>query len=284
MAGMIEIGELIEQANALAPLSVSAVRLSQLVSDPECPLEDVAELIAFDQALTLKLLRAANSAASASAAPVGTVREAVIRMGTAQVLALAVAAGARPFLQPCIPAYELAEGALWRHSVAAAVATEAMQGLGAFEVPPEAFTAALLHDIGKLVMGRFLTPEVLGFIRRAQEAEHFSRLEAESLLVEANHAELGALVAQHWRLPPRIVLGIQYHHHPEEGRDRVCDLTCLANQYAKDIEANLDGRENEIGVPLDLMERLRLDQATIDRLRPQSVARYAQVRSRYNAV
>jgi HD-like signal output (HDOD) protein len=281
---MIDLDQLIEQANALAPLPASAVRLAELVGDPECPLEDVVELIAFDQALTLKMLRAANSAASAAAMPVSTVRDSVIRMGTAQVLALAIAAGARPFLQPRIPAYGLGEGALWRHSVAAAVATEAMQGLGEFPVPPEAFTAALLHDVGKLVLGRFLTPDILGFIRRAQEVDHLGQLDAESLLLEANHAELGGLIAQHWKLPPRIVLGITYHHQPQEGRDAVCDLTCVADQYAKYIEASLEGRMAEIALAPDLAERLALSPAAAQRLGPLALARYAQVRSRYNAI
>ena len=86
---MIDLHDLIEQANEPAPLPASTVRLAELVSDPDSQLNDVAELIAFDQGLTLKLLRAANSAASASAEPVGTVLEAVGRMGTSQVLALA---------------------------------------------------------------------------------------------------------------------------------------------------------------------------------------------------
>jgi HD-like signal output (HDOD) protein len=215
---------------------------------------------------------------------VSTVRDSVIRKGTAQVLALAIAAGARPFLQPKIPAYCLGEGALWRHSVAAAVATEAMQGLGEFAVPPEAFTAALLHDVGKLILGRFLTPAILAFIRRAQEVDHLGQLDAESLLLEANHAELGGLIAQHWKLPPRIVLGITYHHHPEEGRDAVCDLTCLADQIAKYIEASLEGRKGEIVVPPDLAERLALSPTAAERLCPLALARYTQVRSRYNAI
>ena len=216
-SAMIDLDNLIEQANGLAPLPASAVRLAGLIGDPDCHLDQVVELIAFDQALTLKLLRAANSAASASATRVGSVQEAVIRMGTAQVLAFTVAAGARPLLQPGIPEYGLSEGALWRHSVAAAVATEAMQLSGGFELPPETFTSALLHDVGKLVMGRFLTPEVLGFIRWSQEVDHLDRLEAESVLLEVNHAELGGLVAQHWKLPPRIVQGITYHHNPGAG-------------------------------------------------------------------
>jgi HD-like signal output (HDOD) protein len=281
---LINLSDVIEQANGLAPLPATAVRLAELIGDPDCHVEQVAELIAFDQPLTLKLLRAANSVASASATPVGNVAEAVIRMGTAQVLALALAAGARPFLQPGIPAYGLAEGALWRHSVAAAVATEVMRGCGGLDPPPEAFTAALLHDVGKLVMNRVLTPNVLGFILRAQEVDHQDRVDAELLLLEVQHAELGGLIAQHWRLPPRVVNGITYHHHPEMGFDPICDFTYLANQVAKVVEAGVDGRTLALSVAPDVAERLGEAPGDLARLCPLALARYAQVSRRYNAV
>ena len=64
-----------------------------------------------------------------------------------------------PAMQSAIPAYSLPEGALWRHSVAAAVAVDAMQSCQRTPVPSETFTAALLHDVGKLVMGRFMSPD-----------------------------------------------------------------------------------------------------------------------------
>jgi len=281
---VIDLDRLIAEANELAPLPASTVRLAGLVANPDCHLDDVAELIAFDQALTVKLLRAANSAASASAAPVGTAKEAVFRLGAAQVLALTVACGARPFLQSRVAAYGLDEGALWRHSVAAAVAAETAPNFCEVEAPPETFTAALLHDVGKLVMGRFLSPEILGFIQRAQEVDHLGQLEAESLLLNVHHGELGGLVAQHWQLPPRIVKGIIYHHTPELALDVICDFTCLANQVAKRIEAGLDGRRFELAVEPGVMERLGLTQSKLDNLCPIAASRYVQVSRRYNAV
>jgi putative nucleotidyltransferase with HDIG domain len=260
------------------------VRLAGLVSNPGADLDDVAELIVFDQALTLRLLRVANSVASAPEMPVGDVKDAVIRMGMAQVLALAVAAGAKPVLQTRVSAYGLDEGALWRHSVAAATAAETMQAFIGVAPPPETFTAALLHDVGKLVMGRFLSDEILGFIRRAQEVDHLDRLDAESLLLCVNHAELGGLIAQHWKLPQRVVQGITYHHNPQQGQDVICDCVHLANQVAKRIEAGLDGREYELSILPEVAERLGLTKKVLDDLCPIAALRYTQVRLRYDSI
>jgi HD-like signal output (HDOD) protein len=152
------------------------------------------------------------------------------------------------------------------------------------EVPFETFTAALLHDVGKLVMARFLSPEILAHIRKARQLGGLSQTEAESLLLGVNHAELGGLVAQHWQLPPRLVQGILYHHDPEHGFDTICDLTCVADQVAKRIEAGLDGREFEPAIPVEVADRLGLTPAILDEFYPVAAARYAQVSCRYNAV
>lgn len=281
---MIDLNNLIEQANNLTPLPATTVRLAQLVCSPDCYLEDVAELIGFDQALTLKLLRAANSAASASAVRYGTVKEAVARLGTAQVLAFAVACSTRPFLQSAVPGYGLDEGALWRHSVASAVAAEVVPELCRVEVPPESFTAALLHDVGKLVMGRFLTPEVRGYLRRAYEVDNIPQREAESLLLNVHHGELGGIIAQHWKLPVRVVQGITHHHTPDRGMDVICDVTYLSNQIAKGIEASVEGRAYEMKLEADVTERLGIEPKIVESLCPIAALRYAQVGRRYNAV
>jgi HD-like signal output (HDOD) protein len=281
---MIDLAKLIEQAGELSPLPASTVRLAGLIGNPDCHLDEVTELIVFDQALTLKLLRAANSAASASPVRVSNVQEAVTRMGTAQVMALVVAAAARPLLQSRIPEYGLSEGSLWRHSVAAAVAAETLQAIGKVPTPPETFTAALLHDVGKLVMGRFLSPEILGLIRRAQEVDHLGQLEAETLILNVHHGEVGGLIAQHWQLPPGVVRGITYHHNPEQGLDVLCDLTYLANLLAKRIEAGLDGRTFDLTISPEVAQRLALTPELLNDLCPIAASRYAQVSRRYNAV
>ncbi len=280
---MIDLEELIKKANELEPLPASTVRLAQMVSSPDCHIEDVAELIGFDQALTVRLLRAVNSAVDGGRTEVTTARDAVLRLGTARVLTLAVAASAKPLLQAGVPAYGLSDGALWRHSVAAAVAAEIAPSFCLMPIPPETFTAALLHDIGKLVMGRFISPEILGYIQRAEEVEHLGRLEAESLLLNVHHGELGGLIAQHWNLPARVIQAITHHHHPEAGMDIVCDVTYIANRVAKSIEAGLDGERFDFTVDPGVAERLGLLTNSFDDFCRVAGSRYIQVSRRYNA-
>ncbi len=281
---MIDLTKLIESANELPCFPASTLRLTQLVTQPNCNLADVVELITYDQALTVKILRAANSAASASVSPVTGIQGAVMRMGTAQMMALAVASGARCHLQKAVPAYGLEAGALWRHAVAAAVAAEVTPAFSSIEVPPEVFTAALLHDIGKQIMGRFLSEDILLFLNHARNISHLSQLEAETLMLGVHHGELGGLIAQHWKLPDRVVDGITHHHDPGEEKDVVCDFVFLANAVAKQIEPmRVDGKF-DFACPPDIARRVGILDSELTSLCQAAAARLEQVSLRYNAV
>ncbi len=281
---MIDLDQLIQQANDLAPLPASTLRLVQMMNSPHCDLADVAELIAFDPALTGNVLRGANAATSGRVERVGTVQEAVGRLGTAQVLALAVAGGAKRYLTGAIPAYDLGEGALWRHAIVVASVAETLPSYCEVEVPPMVFTAAILHDIGKLVLGRFLSPDVVKYIKQAQELDHIERLAAETLLLSVHHGELGGLIAQHWQLPDRVVQAIIHHHDPETVEDVVCDVTYLSNLVGKQIEAMRDGHEFKFSVEPGVMARLGLTDVKLTDLSAEAAARYDIVSGRYNAV
>ncbi|MBL9128851.1 MAG: HDOD domain-containing protein [Verrucomicrobiales bacterium] len=276
--------ELIRKVGELAPLPASTVRLTQVVTDSGCSIEDVIEVILFDQALTLKLLKAANSASSGSAEPISDARFAVCRLGTAQVLTLAVASGAKSHLQARLAAYGLEEGALWRHSVAAAVGAEVIPRFCGVELPPETFTAALLHDVGKLVLSRFASPEVARELAETRDEPSEVRLEAERNLLGTDHADLGGRVASHWSLPPRVIKGIVHHHEPQYGRDPICDATYLANHIAKSIEAGLDGKSFDEAPDPCVLARLQFKDRDLDRLWTVAVSRYAQVKLHYQAV
>ena len=99
-----------------------------------------------------------------------------------------------------------------------------------------------------------------------------------------HHGELGGIIAQHWKLPPRVVQGITHHHDPNEDRDVVCDFVYLANTIAKRTEANLEGGAFEFGCPPEILARLGISPAELENLCHSAATRFAQVSLRYNAV
>lgn len=115
---MIDHAVLLKAAQDLAPLPAAVVRLAALVAKGTYSAGEVEAIVRLDAPLTLRLLQYANSAASASHIRIGTVREAVMRVGVGPILSYATASTLRPLLVRAIPAYGLSEGDLWRHSVA----------------------------------------------------------------------------------------------------------------------------------------------------------------------
>jgi HD-like signal output (HDOD) protein len=210
---MIELKPLLEDARGLEPLPQSASRLAVQLLGEEWDIREVCDTVRLDQALTGRLLGAANSALSGARERVGTVEDALMRLGAGAVLGLALGSAVRKSYQTALPAYRLDEGDLWRHSVASALAVEEVKRFATRTIPPEAFASALLHDVGKLVLARHLTPEVLAHLQKLQGEEVFgARVERAVLAID--HAAIGALVARSWGLPEAIATGIEHHERP----------------------------------------------------------------------
>jgi HD-like signal output (HDOD) protein len=212
----IDLDALIEHANSLEPLPSSATRLSEILAQDDWDLDDVVAVVALDQGLTGKLLGVANSAASAAGDRVATVDSAVVRLGAGTVLAIAIGTGVRKQVDVAIPEYGMAEGELWSRSVAASTVADGLRLYTKRRIPIESSTAALLHDIGKLVLARYLDGDLLHYLASARNIADLTEENAEIEVLGVNHAELGGLVAQHWNLPPIIVEGISYHHAPQD--------------------------------------------------------------------
>jgi putative nucleotidyltransferase with HDIG domain len=258
---MIESAALVKAAHGLDPLPATVARLASLVVRPDWSLNEAAHLVEFDPALTGRLLRLANSAAMAGLSPVNTARDAIMRVGIGPALAFAAASGLRKQLKRALPEYGLTDGQLWRHSVASALAVEPIARRAKVPVPPECFTAALLHDIGKIVLARFLSPDELKWLADARDLGGMSNLQAELEVLGTTHAALGAQIAGHWKLPERLVAGVEHHHTPDEGDDVVCDVVYLANVAAKRIGEGVVRRPDEVDASQASLARLGLTPA-----------------------
>ena len=279
---MIDLDQLIVKAYDLEPLPASVTRLSALVADNNSQINDIVEVLAFDPALTAGILRSANSAASASSTAISSVKDAVLRMGLGTVLALTVAASVKRNMIIALPEYGLRENELWRHSVLSSLSVEAIQAHSKVQIQPDAFTAALLHDIGKLVLSRFLDADVQYVMQLAHDEGRLETPAAESEILGVNHGEVGGLMAQHWKLPESIVRGISYHHNPAEGGDTICYVVALANLTAHRI-ADKSSDDQGLLPPKKYLERMGLTTESFEKVCETASKRMDDVQRRYNA-
>jgi len=226
---------ILREIETLKPISASIPRLAAAVSDPNANLATIVRTIEYDPVLTANALRLANSAYYAPASGISTVREAVERLGAGRILQFAAGQFAKQQMSRKNSGYELAENELWRHSVASATAVDQMARVSAVRVPAAAFSAALLHDVGKLVLGRIIEEDLRERIFSTIERKHLSYVEAELEVLGVDHAQVGGSIARRWSFPHSLADAIRWHHSPEyaTSSDLAANAVHVGNAVAK---------------------------------------------------
>ena len=280
------IDAMIREAHDLDPLPASATRLAAIFASADWELSDVVDAIALDPALTSRVLRLANSAAVSGVETITSVERAVQRIGGGSILVLTIGAATQGTLSQSMPEYGVDEGVLWKHSGASALAAELAPGFCKAKVPPEAFAAALLHDVGKIVLCRHLKPEVFELLAEAEARGGVDALNAEIEVLEVHHGELGGLIAQHWKLPEIIVKGISFHHAPDaclDPRERlVCDAVCVADAAATSCGFGIGNSVSDPAAPVRARKRLRMSDAGFTKLGEALTERLEEVLAQYD--
>jgi putative nucleotidyltransferase with HDIG domain len=179
----------------------------------------IVELIAYDPALTTKLLCRCNSVALSLAVPVESMQEAVTHLGFNEVFQLVAMLVNRSTLGPATKSHGVVAGDLWRHSAVTAFASRFVaQSFGGDE--NAAFTAGLLHDISKILLNWALVddyPTIAGKIRDLG----YSFSGAEKEVLGMDHAELGGRILTHWRFSEKLVRAVW--HYPDPFRAHPCE-------------------------------------------------------------
>jgi len=193
----------------LPPLSVPRLRALQLLSDPASDAEQLGAVVESDPALTAAVLRAANAAAFAGVSRIRAAREAIVRIGFDEMRRIVLGAVVEEtFDSVAFAGINTTE--LWRHLLATALVADREARRSGRQ--SEAFTAGLLHDIGRLAMASFDPDRYARVVELAQRGVDASR--AEYFLFGADHAAWGVRVGWEWRLPSEIVDAIAGHHDP----------------------------------------------------------------------
>lgn len=205
--------ELITATHELASLPQTTARLLELLEDPTVEAVQLLDVIGRDPGLTANLLRLCNSAYYGRRREVGTLLEALVMLGNRTVLTLAFATSMGKVLRGDLAGYGLRKDDLWRHCLAVAFGSAAIvRDEGHENLRDRAFTAGLVHDIGKLLLDRLLA-------RRLEwegvPGDERQQAEVERQVVGFDHAEAGAALAGAWRFPEQLVAAIRWHHEPE---------------------------------------------------------------------
>ena len=242
-----------------------------LIEDPEIDVSQIESILQRDAGLTANLLKLANSAYFGIPSKIGSVRQAVLLLGLKRLIQMVIASCVSAIMDKPIPGYELPPGELWRHSIAVSVAAESLVNELNVVVAEELFTAALLHDVGKLILGQ---PMADALHQINDEISRGIALEAaEEKVLGINHADVGARILSQWSLPGNIVNAVRWHHDPEaaEKTDPMLDIVHVANVLCMMIGIGV-GREGLQYEPSEVVvKRLGLESHHLEKVAGQTI-------------
>lgn len=177
-------------------------------------LEDVGALIARDPAMTAKILQVVNSAVFGFQRQVANPAEAVMYLGMQTTTSLILLAHTYSYFDQ-LGALNLSMDQLWSHSVRTARRARKISAAQCpiAEIAEEAYTAGMLHDIGKLALAAN-NPSAYQEIAARVKALGLLWWEAEQEVLGTIHSEIGACLAAAWGLSAGIIEAIALHHHP----------------------------------------------------------------------
>jgi HD-like signal output (HDOD) protein len=265
----------IENIENLPALPEIVTRLLEVVNSPDTSADDATRLIERDPALTSKVIRLANSAFYGMPRSVSSVSSAIVILGFNVIRSVVLSASImKMFADPSKQTVN--RDHFWKHSVITAIAAkELVRHLLSFKLydPEGAFCAGILHDIGKLIFNEYLAADYREVCQYSRDHE-MPLLDAETLMLGINHAEIGRILADKWALPVDLELSMVFHHYPDRSEEIVDFINIIhqADHIAHEAGAGLSEEEAVTPEWTESRSQLHVDDEVHDRIRDLCVA------------
>lgn len=232
--------EIVSYIDTLPQFPENIATIERLLNDPDSKLSEIAAHISNDVALTTDLLKLVNSAAFSLAKKCTSITEAVKLVGIRGIKNLLYSIGSIRILGSSSDEQKH----LWEHSYKVAFFSYnlARNFLHNRAVTEDAYVCGLLHDLGKIVFS-IMYPELLDRIQTIRASKNLPDKVYDALMSGANHAEIGAELAEKWNFPLALVNAIRYHHNTDDAPTEYKDLALtvsLADMLVYFVEGTID--------------------------------------------
>ncbi|MGD9161040.1 MAG: HDOD domain-containing protein [Desulfobacteraceae bacterium] len=201
--------------SGIKPIPQIALKLMRMIRNDYYGMDDLGIEIKQDQIISARIIRLCNSAYFKQNNEVDSIERALVVLGEKRLLQMVVSASMEGFFNNDSGGYSLCKGGLFKHAVGTALICEKLASCNKEISSDIAYTAGLLHDIGKIALDQFLDRVYPLFYRRTQERNE-TLVNVEKEVFGLTHTEAGGKLAEMWGLPERLIDVIRYHHNPEE--------------------------------------------------------------------
>ena len=251
--------KILQKVSAFPSMPKAAIKLRALISQEDVSIDEIERILRHDPGLAANVLRLANSAFFGIPAKVSTLKNAVMLLGVKRFSKIAVGACMNKTMDAGVEGYGLSPGELWLHSIAVSTTAEALAKNRKLPETHDFFTPALLHDLGKLVLGKFVKaqqPKIDSLV-----ADGVPFVIAEKEVLKTDHAEIGALILSKWSFPEDLINAVCWHHYPDglEHSNLHPEIVYLANLMCHTSEDSKSAEE-DLSMPYSsVLDRLGIE-------------------------
>ncbi len=239
------IKAILNEIDSLPPISENIKTIRTLINDPKSNVHTISEPIKRDPSLAAEVLKLANSPSYMAKAQIDSIDKAVSLIGLRQLSSILLSIDVKKILEDSFEDIE----EIWSHSYKCAFYAQFLMKMTAFAAEVDsAYTAGLLHDIGKIIL-LTITPDLIHRISALGSVKSFSIPDMEKIAIGLDHAEAGERLALKWGFPPKLTSAIGNHHSPILAtKDSVplvysvylANILCRTTEFSVELSMNIE--------------------------------------------
>ena len=229
----------------LPSLSTTAAKVLETCNNPQASPNDLNRVISLDMVLTGQVLKLINSAYYSLPHPVTSITRAIIMLGINTVKNLVLSFAVLEHLRNdrLFPALRVED--FWTHSLCVGVTAKCLAKARGVSITDqeEFFICGLLHDLGKIPLNHLFPGKCIQAFDEAKRSQR-ALYHAEGMVFGIDHAAVGGMIAEKWRLGPVLIEALSFHHRPEEAHEsnqQLVFMVALADIYAQMLQMGSGG-------------------------------------------
>ena len=233
--------DVLQAIESIRPIPQVALKVLRIMQEGTYDIDKVSEEVKKDQVISARTIRLCNSALFTKSHDVISLDHALVFLGQDLFIKMIISAAVQSYFSQCGNGYSLCKGGLYHHAIGTAMVAEKIAGVTGKARPGNAYTAGLLHDIGKVVLDQYITDAYPMLYREFQDRQS-EIIEVETKILGMDHTRVGEILAKKWSLPTALANAIRFHHRPEEnnGSDPLTTIVHLADLLMSRFHTGLE--------------------------------------------
>jgi len=261
-----------EKVDNIPPFPKTASRALELLREEEVNYRELEEVIKSDPAIAANFLRLVNSAAFYLPQKVDSLLKAFMILGVDQIRLILLASVTGKYFTKDLTGYGVSARDIWLHSIVCGLISEELAQKLNFSVEKKEalYIAALLHDLGKIVLDLYTTLEEKRFYELMETRPEDTFMQIEWLALGVDHGMVGGFLLKKWEFPEEIYFSIRAHHDPDLMlQKKISAIVSLSN-----ILANMLGFSGGIDafyykIPKNLLEVVGIKKEEVENILPK---------------